>query len=132
LPFFEIRGSLSYDATLKKFKDTKSIIDLHIKGSWFKLDLTHNYVRQRDQSIRANLHLKLTRNWYIQINRRYDLRKWKLIEENIHLKRDLHCWEFNFSSSKYGIRWRYDATLRIKAIPEIKIGKDIIRVFMGE
>ena len=132
LPLFEIRGSLSYDATLKKFKDTKSIIDLHIKGSWFKLDLTHNYVRQRDQSIRANLHLKLTRNWYIQINRRYDLRKWKLIEENIHLKRDLHCWEFNFSSSKYGIRWRYDATLRIKAIPEIKIGKDIIRVFMGE
>jgi lipopolysaccharide assembly outer membrane protein LptD (OstA) len=71
------------------------------------------------------LNAKLTTNWKLSITRRYDLLNQKVLSENFTITRDLHCWEVVFDFDRYGEEWRYDFQLKVKALPEIKVGKGL-------
>jgi len=39
------------------------------------------------------------------------------------LTKDLHCWEAFAKLQKLGTRWSYDFEVRIKKLPDLKVGK---------
>jgi hypothetical protein len=39
------------------------------------------------------------------------------------LTKDLHCWEAFAKLQKLGTRWSYDFEVRIRKLPDLKIGK---------
>lgn len=98
----------------------------------FRVTLTYNIREGSDESVWGSIGMKPTRGWRVEGGIRYDIRNANIISENISLKRDLHCWELVFNYQRYGERWNYDFRLRIKAIPEIKVGKEVIKMLLGE
>ncbi|MCK4352073.1 LPS-assembly protein LptD [candidate division WOR-3 bacterium] len=118
-----------YDELEKfKFERLTSSYNFHKKD--FSLSMTYNWVPERDQSLWGTVKMHLTKNWNLTLSRRYDLREREIVGESFSLYRDLHCWEALFNFSRYGEHWRYDFKLKLKAIPEIKVGKGIIGIFL--
>jgi hypothetical protein len=39
------------------------------------------------------------------------------------LTKDLHCWEAFATLQKLGPHWTYDFEIRIKKLPDVKVGK---------
>lgn len=98
----------------------------------FRTTLTYNIREGSDESVWGNICMKPTKGWRVEGGIRYDIRNGNIIDEHVSLKRDLHCWELQFNYQKYGERWNYDFKLRIKAIPDIKVGKEIIKMLLGD
>jgi hypothetical protein len=53
----------------------------------------------------------------------YNFTQKQVANYGLLLTRDLHCWEAFAKLQKLGTRWSYDFEVRIKKLPDLKIGK---------
>jgi lipopolysaccharide assembly outer membrane protein LptD (OstA) len=65
------------------------------------------------------------RGWAFKLGGGWNIKDHKLTDYSIALTKDLHCWELVADLSHLGTRWTYDLKLRIKAIPDVAIGKGL-------
>jgi hypothetical protein len=117
----------------EKFDFETLILSTGISRKEFSLSMTYNWTPREigsDQSLGGNISVKLTTNWKLSLSRRYDFIAHKVIGEEFSISRDLHCWSADFSFDRLGARWRYDFTLKLKALPEIKVGKGLFGIFV--
>ena len=96
-----------------------------IKFDFFSLNVSHSYRRGGTYQIWFNGDIKPTKNWNLSYSARYDWQTKKLVDYSFGLVRDLHCWEAMLNFNQLGDDWRYDFKVRIKAIPEVSIGKGL-------
>jgi hypothetical protein len=104
------------------------------KKAW-SVNITHNYVKGIGENIDSQqlfggFNTWITKNWKIGYDTRYDFNTKELISQKLSIYRDLHCWEAQFSWNSYGGRWKYDFTIKIKKIPEIKVTKGVFGIFI--
>jgi lipopolysaccharide assembly outer membrane protein LptD (OstA) len=97
-----------------------------IKLDFFSLTANQSYRRNGGYQMWFNGEMKPTRNWSMTYSARYDWPTKKLVDYSFGIVRDLHCWEAIFSFNQLGEQWRYDFKVRIKAIPEVSIGKGLL------
>ncbi len=131
IPFYDMRASATYNTTTDKIENigiTNNLVILtrQLTGKNLKIKLTHHYTPERDHSMWGNISIPLTKNWDLKAERRWDLKENKVTEESFSLMRDLHCWIAHLGYRKYGNSTRYSFEVKIKEIPEIKVGKGII------
>lgn len=72
-------------------------------------------------STRANgsLGLNPSKNWRVDYAYQYDLRTRQMISQNYSIKRDLHCWEMQFTRSISGGVTEYYFKINVKNLPEV-------------
>ncbi len=87
------------------------------------LTIGQTYVRHGDYQISGQLSLKPTRKWALAFAATYNVTRGEIVSRSLSLNRDLHCWEAVFSFNTLGNEWVYDFMIRIKAIPEISVGR---------
>ncbi|MBE0433590.1 LPS-assembly protein LptD [candidate division WOR-3 bacterium] len=97
-----------------------------IKLDFFSLTVNQSYRRGGIYQIWLHGDLKPTRNWSLTYSARYDWLTRQLVDYSFGVARDLHCWEAVFNFNQLGDQWRYDFRVRIKAIPEVSIGKGLL------
>lgn len=71
--------------------------------------------------IRGSADLQLTKNWAISYGQYYDIKRHETVSRDYSVRRDLHCWEASFASTKSGVYWSYEFRINLKRIPEIKL-----------
>ena len=74
-------------------------------------------------NMRGNM--QLTKNWRVNYNARYDLKKQIMVAQDISIYRDLHCWEASFSWTPTGPYKRFYFKINIKSslLSDIKLEK---------
>ncbi len=87
------------------------------------LTIDQKYSRHGRYQIDGQLSIKPTRKWHLAFAVSYDVTNKTIISRSISLTRDLHCWEGIFTFNTLGNKWVYDFMIRIKAIPEISVGR---------
>jgi lipopolysaccharide assembly outer membrane protein LptD (OstA) len=97
-----------------------------IKFDFLSLNVSQSYRRGGVYQIWFNGDLKPTKNWSLTYSARYDWQTRSFIDYSFGLVRDLHCWEAMLNFNQLGDDWRYDFKVRIKAIPEVSIGKGLL------
>jgi lipopolysaccharide assembly outer membrane protein LptD (OstA) len=127
----KLRGSL---ATGSDADITSGDIGATQKRAW-SFGITHNYVKGigdniDSQQLFGGFDTWISKNWKIGYDTRYDFTTKQLISQKLSIYRDLHCWEAQFSWNSYGGRWKYDFTIKIKKIPEIKVTKGVFGIFI--
>lgn len=100
-----------------------------VKFDVFSLTLNQSYRRGGIYQIWFNGDLAPTRHWRLTYSARYDWSAQRLVDYSFGLTRDLHCWEAVFNFNQLGDEWRYDFKVRIKALPEVSIGKGLFGSF---
>ena len=63
----------------------------------------------------TNLRLQLTKFWRIQYSARFDLLKRDIISHDIHIYRDLHCWELTFTWTPGGFGRGFYLRINVKS-----------------
>ena len=53
----------------------------------------------------------------------YNFTQKQVTNYGLLLTKDLHCWEAFAKLQKLGTRWTYDFEVRIKKLPDLKVGK---------
>jgi len=132
-PMWNIRANATYrpyEQEEEKFKLEKVVSSFSLRQKDFSLNLSHDWAPERDQTMWGTFKVQLTRNWKLSFSRRYNLTQGETIDQKFSLSRDLHCWEASFDFNQYGEHWRYDFKLQLKAIPEIKVGRGVIGIFL--
>lgn len=128
IPLVNMRANATYFPYVDTAKFNNLVVSSHHSRKGFTSSITYNWVPrpvQSDKSLQIGLDIKLTTNWRLSLSRRHDLIKQKVISESFSVHRDLHCWDMEFNFDKYGETWRYDFQLKLKALPEIKVGKSV-------
>jgi lipopolysaccharide assembly outer membrane protein LptD (OstA) len=90
---YSFNKSYNYNSTTKMLKTTK----------------THS------ATVDINGDLSLTSNWKISLTSGYDLQAKQITSSTLSLFRDLHCFEFSFSWSPFGMRKYWGFTIRAKS-----------------
>jgi lipopolysaccharide assembly outer membrane protein LptD (OstA) len=76
---------------------------------------TLNTVKRHSPTLDFNGDLSLTKNWKISFTSGYDLIAKQITATSLNLFRDLHCFEFSFSWSPFGMRKYWGFTIRAKS-----------------
>lgn len=71
--------------------------------------------------VRGSADLQLTKNWTVSYGQYYDIKRGETVSRDYSIRRDLHCWEASFASTKSGVYWSYEFRINLKKIPEIKL-----------
>jgi hypothetical protein len=71
-------------------------------------------------SLNARATVNLTRNWSLSYDNRWDLSEGRILGENLSLKRDLHCWEAQFSRSRLGDDTSFYFRINVKKLSDVK------------
>ena len=71
-------------------------------------------------NLHGNTRFNLTKNWSISYSNYYNFKENKLISQSIHLKRDMHCWQLDFSWNKSGDYWSYKLKVFAIKLPDLK------------
>ncbi|MGE5176878.1 MAG: hypothetical protein ACM3JJ_10940, partial [Hyphomicrobiales bacterium] len=61
----------------------------------------------------------LSKNWRFDYQAQYDMRTRLLVAQNYTVKRDLHCWEAQFTRSISGGITEYYFKINVKLLPEV-------------
>jgi lipopolysaccharide assembly outer membrane protein LptD (OstA) len=134
---FTLRTTVKLRGSLGAEHDT-SLVGAEVgalqRKAW-SINVTHNYVKGIDENIDSQqlfggFNTWISKNWQIGYDTRYDFTTKQLISQKLSIYRDLHCWEAQFSWNSYGGRWKYDFTIKIKKIPEIKVTKGVFGIFI--
>lgn len=70
--------------------------------------------------ITSSASFNVTRNWSVDFQQNYDIRRKTIVSRSIRVYRDLHCWEASFEWIPNGSSKGYFFKINVKAIPEIK------------
>ncbi len=97
-----------------------------LKSDFLSLDVNQRYTKGGTYQIWFSGNIKPTHNWSLSYSARYDWQEKKLVDYGFRLHRDLHCWEAVLNFNQLGESWRYDFKIRIKAIPDVEIGKGLL------
>lgn len=99
----------------------------------WNLDLSYTFsqsqenprVKFRSANIAASLSFNLTEYWKISASTNYDLVRKEIAAPQVHIYRDLHCWEMNFTWVPTGPNRNYRLEIRLKApqLQDIKVTK---------
>jgi lipopolysaccharide assembly outer membrane protein LptD (OstA) len=73
--------------------------------------------------ISFNVAFSLSKSWSISYSQNYNIRGRESTDKSIEIRRDLHCWEGNFSWIPEGSREGYYFRLGVKLMPDIKFEK---------
>jgi hypothetical protein len=74
---------------------------------------------QSSARMNGSLGLNLSKNWWLEYSAQYDMRKRELVSQNFTLKRELHCWEAQFTRSISGEIAEYYFKINVKLLPEV-------------
>jgi hypothetical protein len=92
-------------------------------GPKYRIGLSHFLSKQQDM---LNLDLHATPpGWTFGVTGGWNIKDHRITDYTIDIVKDLHCWEAVGSVSRLGDRWTYDFKIRIKAIPDVAIGKGL-------
>ena len=72
---------------------------------------------------------KITDGWSIDYSGRVDLNARNVVNQQISLIRDLHCWELSINYQTFATDYRIDANLHIKKLPNVQLGKGLFDIF---
>ena len=150
----KIRGNIQYNTENKTFENPSIFITSSFKLPLFRTSFVNSLPGDTDSTkiskernfLSANFNYTITKNQVftsqtIALNGRYrispsikggfsisyDLSHGKYLARSLSLKKDLHCWELDFSYNKYGNIWDYNFRVFIKKIPDIKLDKGLLR-----
>lgn len=123
------------DIGTERGSDLMGIEASDIQNKLWSINVTHNYVKGigdniDSQQLFGGFTTWISKNWKIGYDTRYDFTTKQLISQKLSIYRDLHCWEAQLSWNSYGGRWKYDFTIKIKKIPEIKVTKGVFGIFI--
>ena len=102
-----------------------AFISIPFRPRWnmnYSLSYTENYLisgSQRNFSVNLGFTLALTKNWSFTTSAQYDLASGKFVVPNLHVYRDLDCWELNFDYRPFGTVKGFLFEIRLKA-PELR------------
>jgi hypothetical protein len=65
------------------------------------------------------------KGWRLALTGGWNIKQQSITDYNLEIARDLHCWELVGNVSRLGSRWAYDFKIRIKAIPEVSVGRGL-------
>jgi lipopolysaccharide assembly outer membrane protein LptD (OstA) len=122
---------LSLHLTLRTVEDTadttgkKVMWSFHIVHSY-----TWSYNVGETKRISLNISGRPTSKWSFRFGMSYDMESKRIIDQNISLERDLHCWAFSFRWSKFGENWIYDFKIWIKELPDITFKRSLFEIFL--
>ena len=74
---------------------------------------------QSSARMNGSLGLNLSKNWRLDYAAQYDMRHRDLVSQNFTLKRELHCWEAQFTRSISGDISEYYFKINVKLLPEV-------------
>ncbi|MBS3766598.1 MAG: LPS-assembly protein LptD [Candidatus Cloacimonetes bacterium] len=99
--------------------------DPDVKAKPWNLSMSYSYNKNLESgSYSSNLHgnamFNITKNWSITYSNYYNFKENELISQSVHLKRDLHCWQLDFSWNKSGDYWSYTFKVFVKKLPDLK------------
>jgi hypothetical protein len=128
--FMGLRSQATYDPREpRKLKLLNVTLTSNYSMKDFSISANYNWIPREgwrdDQSLRFTISAKLTESWRMGFSGMYDFLNHSLIDQRISLRRDLHCWQGVFSFNRYADTWRYDFQIKVKALPEIKVGKGL-------
>ncbi len=90
----------------------------------FRYNLSQNNPEYKNEtfSMSLNANIKLTENWKIGYRANVDLMNKKLLSQNIHIDRDLHCWQlsFNWVPSGYGKQFSLMINVKSPMLKDLK------------
>lgn len=151
---FSMRANLAHDPYTRELKNFTLRSTVKLRGSLgmesgeamssepgetqrrtWSVAVTHNYVKGigdniDSQQLFGGFETWISKNWKIGYDTRYDFTTKQLISQKLSIYRNIHCWEAQFSWNSYGGRWKYDFTIKIKKIPEIKVTKGVFGIFI--
>ena len=92
----------------------------------FQLGFTHTYGRSGGTTVHmitATAALAIP-GWELTVTDfGYNFAQKQFANYGLQLTKDLHCWEAFVKYEKLGTRWTYDFEVRIKQLPDLKVGK---------
>ncbi|MDH5186359.1 MAG: putative LPS assembly protein LptD [candidate division WOR-3 bacterium] len=113
-----------YSANTNFYYSFSRIDTVTKQESPFSLNLTH-FWSPTSNMLTATINFA-PRGWQFNISTGSNFKKpWPPADVSIGIVKDLHCWELLINTSGMGTRWAYDFKIRIKAIPEVNVGKGI-------
>ncbi len=74
---------------------------------------------QSSARMNGSLGLNLSKNWRLDYAAQYDMRHRDLVSQNFTLKRELHCWEAQFTRSISGDISEFYFKINVKLLPEV-------------
>jgi lipopolysaccharide assembly outer membrane protein LptD (OstA) len=88
-------------------------------GFSFSTNYGENLRRTMSSKIDINGTLNLTKNWKLRYTAYYDPESRKFTNQVYTIHRDLHCWEAEFTHSRFASDWGFYFRIRIKDLPDI-------------
>ena len=89
----------------------------------FAVGLQHYLSRDQDM---LNADIKaMPKGWSFALTGGWNIKTGAITDYKLDVIKDLHCWEVWAEVAKLGDRWSYDFKVRIKAIPDVGIGKSL-------
>jgi lipopolysaccharide assembly outer membrane protein LptD (OstA) len=102
-----------------------AFISIPFRPKWnagYSVSYTESYSAfgsQKNLSASLSFTLSLTKNWSFSTSAAYDLVSGQIVVPNLHVYRDLDCWELNFDYRPTGIIKGFNLEIRLKA-PELR------------
>ncbi len=121
--------STSYDYYTSEFAPINGNLSFHVSLGEFSISASASFPAK---SGTFSVSGRLTRNWQITYSANMDLNYMDVLGQNLTLRRSLHRWEAHFTWSSVGIFSSYDFRIYLKDIPEIKITKGLMNIFLPE
>jgi len=118
-----ISPSLSYDEELVETPLARGTgSDFWTANFSFRYSLSHrNPEVPKTESfwMTFNLKVKISSNWKLGYRANFDLLDKRIISQDIHIDRDLHCWQLSFGWTPTGYGKQYTLLINVKA-PSLK------------
>lgn len=92
-------------------------------GPKYRIGLSHFLSKEQDM-LNLDLHASPP-GWTVGVTGGWNIKDGHITDYTLDVIKDLHCWEAVFDVSRLGTRWTYDFKIRIKAIPDVSIGKGL-------
>jgi hypothetical protein len=128
-----VAGATSFNPDTRKFTgfsvNTRFSWDLALNDTMgnpstrYKLGLAH-YLSNEQDMLAAELRVQ-PKGWSLALTGGWNIKEMKITDYTLDITKDLHCWELVGSVSRLGSRWTYDFKIRIKAIPDVSVGKGL-------
>jgi lipopolysaccharide assembly outer membrane protein LptD (OstA) len=89
---------------------------------------------QTQATINSSLGLNISRGWRFDYGNQYDARERRFTSQNFTVRRELHCWEAQFTRSVTGSNSEYYFKINVKLLPEVyyEQGSSGLRGFGGQ
>lgn len=138
-----LRGNVYYDYYTGEWKNLTLTTEVRVsrrvsisedtleqQRTW-TVRLSHTYQKEPYRShLSVSLSGPLTKHWRISYSTGYDFKRKKVIDQQLNLERDLHCFRASFRWSTFGDIWLYDFRIWITALPDIKLQRATLEAIL--